>query len=87
MSWGDFLGTKNISSKQDYYFIPFEQAREFVRKLGLETYGNGVSIVNLKKNLWIFLLNLKITTKIKVGSILEIGLEQLIYHLNRQENL
>jgi adenylate cyclase class IV len=33
--WGDFLGTENIAS-QDKIFRSFEEAREFVRKLGLK---------------------------------------------------
>ena len=36
IGWGDFLGTKNISSRQDYY-LPFEDAREFVRKRELKS--------------------------------------------------
>ena len=32
------MGTENISQRRHYY-KPFEQARDFVRKLGLETYG------------------------------------------------
>ena len=48
MGWGDFLGTKNVSSKQDYY-LPFEDAREFVRKRGLKTYGEWRKYCTLRK--------------------------------------
>ena len=32
-TWGDFLGTGNVREKD---FLPFEEAREFVRSLGLK---------------------------------------------------
>ena len=48
---------------------------------------NGVNIAHPKKSLQIFLQNLRSTTKIKVGLIMEIGLEQHIYHLKMQESL
>jgi len=34
--WGDFLGTERTAS-QDIVFRPFEEAREFVRSLGLKS--------------------------------------------------
>ena len=34
--WGDFLGTGNISNS-DREFLPFEEAREFVKSLGLKS--------------------------------------------------
>lgn len=36
VSWGDFLGTGNIAPKLRN-FLPFEEAREYVRSLGLKT--------------------------------------------------
>ena len=50
-SWGDFLDTGNISQRQHYY-KPFEQARDFVRKLGLETYGEWRRYCKSKEKPW-----------------------------------
>jgi hypothetical protein len=38
ISWGDFLGTDNVCAKKKF-FLPFEEAKKFVQKLNINSYG------------------------------------------------